>query len=220
MSKAILKSIEPKVVEEIVNGGKKILVSKTAPKLKPPFKVYVYCTNGSMLRDFRNEKNFDLKNKFVLHSEKSNNVLASSIPFLNRKVVAEITCDRIKEYDTNDLGWYFYDLETCFLCDEIAGYGKGKSVYDWHISNLKVYDIPKSLYEFTKPCPEMSNIDHEEICKYCYETNYGECTEVHTPNGVDFCEGRWCEKAYEAYREENYAITRPPKNWQYVEELC
>ena len=30
--------------------------------------------------------------------------------------------------------------------------GKGKRVYGWHISDLKMYDKPKELSEFARPC--------------------------------------------------------------------
>lgn len=45
MSKAVLMSIKPQFCEMIFRGEKTIEIRKRAPKLKPPFKVYVYCTN-------------------------------------------------------------------------------------------------------------------------------------------------------------------------------
>ena len=44
--KAILMSIKPKWCEKIFSGEKTIEVRKTAPKLEPPFKVYVYESIG------------------------------------------------------------------------------------------------------------------------------------------------------------------------------
>lgn len=44
--------------------------------------------------------------------------------------------------------------------------------------------------------------DSEEICNYCYCTDYGEHKFYSTPNGCWFCEGSWCDEAYEAYLEE------------------
>lgn len=41
--------------------------------------------------------------------------------------------------------------------------------------------------------------DNESICKYCLATDYGEHKSYGTPNGQVFCEGTWCEEAYEAY---------------------
>ena len=155
--KSVMISIQPKWIEKIANGEKTIEVRKTRPKIETPFKVYMYCTNGSMLRDFRNEKNFDLKNKFVLHSEKSNNVLASSIPFLNRKVVAEFTCTKIHKVDNN--GSQFSINNDIALTNMIGArsrldfydmkrYLGTKDGYAWEIESLKIYDKPKELEEF------------------------------------------------------------------------
>lgn len=37
-------------------------------------------------------------------------------------------------------------------CDDVEKYSslQGKFLYDWHISDLVIYDKPKSLYEFSK----------------------------------------------------------------------
>lgn len=45
--------------------------------------------------------------------------------------------------------------------------------------------------------------DDESICNHCSQTEYGEYKSVVTPNGCDFCEGRWCSEAYESYLEDN-----------------
>lgn len=45
--------------------------------------------------------------------------------------------------------------------------------------------------------------DDESICDYCRETDYGEHKSCHTPNGVSFCEGEWCDRAYESYLDDN-----------------
>ena len=42
-NKAVLISIKPKWCELIADGEKTIKVRKTKPKLKPPFKCYIYC---------------------------------------------------------------------------------------------------------------------------------------------------------------------------------
>ncbi len=46
MSKAVLMSIHPKYCELIASGKKTIEVRKTRPKLKPPFRGYIYETKG------------------------------------------------------------------------------------------------------------------------------------------------------------------------------
>lgn len=49
MPKAVLLSIKPKYCELIANGKKTIEVRKTRSKLEPPFKCYIYCTQGDKL---------------------------------------------------------------------------------------------------------------------------------------------------------------------------
>ena len=44
--KAVLISIRPEWCEKIANKVKSLEIRKTVPKLKPPFKVYIYCTRG------------------------------------------------------------------------------------------------------------------------------------------------------------------------------
>lgn len=41
---AVLISVQSKWCELIANGKKTIEVRKTKPRLKPPFKCYIYCT--------------------------------------------------------------------------------------------------------------------------------------------------------------------------------
>lgn len=49
-----------------------------------------------------------------------------------------------------------------FVCDEVYHYiCDNKRIYGWHISELKIYDDPKELYSFVKPC------DREYDCCVC-----------------------------------------------------
>lgn len=48
--KAVLLSIKPKFCELIASGKKTIEVRKSAPKLKPPFKCFIYCTKSDLHR--------------------------------------------------------------------------------------------------------------------------------------------------------------------------
>lgn len=54
MSKAVLLSIRPKWCEKIVNGEKTIEVRKARPKMKTPFKCYIYCTRDKHLALIQN----------------------------------------------------------------------------------------------------------------------------------------------------------------------
>ena len=65
--------------------------------------------------------------------------------------------------------------------------------YGLHISDLKIYDKPKELSEFRKPCPYSENM----LCNFCLKSGYLPNMEIGCFN----------------------TITRPPLSWCYVEEL-
>ena len=89
--KSVLISIQPKWVEKIASGQKTIDVRKSRPKLETPFKCYIYCTNGTQLVDVRKEKIYlDVNKPFLLTNGKSNNVICSTPPQVNRKVIGNI----------------------------------------------------------------------------------------------------------------------------------
>lgn len=198
--KAVMKSISPRICEKVANGNCTILVSKTAPKCGLPFKGYIYCTNGEMLFDVRREIYLPPKVRikpFRLFFGKSNGALYPSIPIVNRKVVGECIIDKIDEIvpDYNPVTAKFYygyvadTAATCLSEEELQKYGKNKSLYFWHISDLKIYDKPKELSEFRGLCKVKT------ACHNCPHYNYSKMD----------CDSR--------------VITRAPQSWQYVEEL-
>lgn len=138
MRKAVMLSIRPKWVEKIANGEKTIEVRKTRPKLETPFKCYIYCT----LPKYPHE-----------------DFIATDYPrpqfYGGGKVIGEFTCDRIFPINVFDNGsiqnWLFAHMErSCLAYEELAGYiGNGKTGYGWHISDLRIYDTPRELSEFT-----------------------------------------------------------------------
>ncbi len=198
--KAILMSIQPKWCEKIVNGEKTIEVRKTRPKLEPPFKCYIYCT-------FPQKPVYDI----WINRGTENRFLG------NGKVVAEFVCDRIDEYtsgippfcEASD-GYNVYPPELEKMClgyKDLDAYGKGKPLYGWHISELKIYDQPKELGEFYRRLPE----------KVLEEGNY-DCLKDENVICLDYWDGggdncQDCPFGGKVY------LTRPPQSWCYVEEL-
>lgn len=137
--KAVLISIQPKRCELIANGKKTIEVRKTRPKIETPFKCYIYAT----------------KPKTYSHPARIYNsfIMPESGECGSGKVIGEFVCDRIDEYTFSNLEaeYRINDIDiakTCLNHPELIGYGKGKSLYGWHISELKIYDKPKELGEF------------------------------------------------------------------------
>lgn len=183
MNKAVLISIHPKWCELIASGKKTIEVRKTRPKLETPFKCYIYCTQGT----------FDITLCQDLNAESVKKVSEG-----RGKVIGSFVCDRIDEYNTNFLdGEDKLMMATCLDDAEIMDYVGylDKEFYLWHISDLKIYDKPKELGEFRKPCP----------VERCYDCRYWEYF-------LDHSDG-YCT----AYLHTQ--ITRPPQSWQFIEEL-
>jgi hypothetical protein len=73
---------------------------------------------------------------------------------------------------------------------EIINYlGNGKTGYGWNITGLKIYDCPKDIREFRKPC-----IKHKDDCGLC---------KAHDP---------WSDTCMKQ-------LLSPPQSWCYVEDL-
>lgn len=143
-------SIHPKWCEKIASGEKTIEVRKTRPKLKTPFRCYIYCTQSDDANRLRGSQG---------------------------KVIGEFTCERIVpiEYDGGRL-WCptnaAFSPATCLSQAEIIAYiGDKGRCYGWHISNLKIYDTPRELSEFRRACP---NSWYCESCAMHWENN-GTC---------------------------------------------
>lgn len=164
--KAILISILPKWVEKIASGEKTIVVRKTRPKIETPFKCYIYATKPKKYYKvsrfmYTSDENLYLVNGKIKMAN-GFKYWASSVnhEFVSGKVIGEFVCDRIDEWkylpdhiDENEFEYYIECKDgddTCLAYDEIYNYGKGKTLYGWHISKLKIYDKPKELREFWK----------------------------------------------------------------------
>lgn len=208
--KSVLISIQPKWVEKIANGEKTIEVRKTAPEV--PFKAYIYCTKAKPYLYREANPPFELFLDSQLYKGDG-----YDDRLFSGKVIGEFICDKVDKIIPLQHTYYNYiglpianvieygiwndDLtQMCLKKKEIYNYGKGKMLYGWHISDLKIYDKPKELSEFkTPPCEK-----GEKACANC------KClVKVNTPDRYE------CE----CYVEDGKPITRAPQSWQYVEEL-
>lgn len=128
MSKAVMLSIRPKWCELIASGEKTIEVRKTRPKLDTPFKCYIYCTQSGVALGAWGKRG---------------------------KVIGEFTCDRIDRLAPANEPYGIYDidddyvLQTCLENGALWDYGHGTPLFGWHISDLRIYDAPRELSEFT-----------------------------------------------------------------------
>lgn len=150
--KSVLISIQPKWCELIASGKKTVEVRKTRPKLETPFKVYIYCTQGTLV---------DL------------GIIGQTMYEKRMKVIGEFVCDRIIDIPYSQYFVDYYhtmpqdDLEaTCLCMGHIDEYLLSKNGYGWHISDLVIYDKPRELSEFKKPCT------HKNDCCTCDRYDY------------------------------------------------
>jgi predicted transcriptional regulator len=134
MSKAVMLSVRPKWCEKIASGEKTIEVRKTRPKLETPFKCYIYCTIDGI-------------------KKMPKDYIAESVE--RGKVIGEFICERIAliAYDGGELSSTTnaaFSPATCLTQSEIIAYiGDKGRCYGWHISDLRIYDAPRELSEFT-----------------------------------------------------------------------
>lgn len=163
MSKSVLISIKPKYCKLIASGEKTIEVRKSRPKLKTPFKVYIYCSKdrGKLLEvihdnDLYYNERYHGKPQFI----KAPN---GDYPFRKcGKVIGEFVCDRIDVYRYNKDGYGIENQNellslSCLSEKELYRYLQGKKPHAWHISDLIIYDTPKVLSDFTRCEPAVGS---------------------------------------------------------------
>ena len=193
--KSVLISTRPKLVEKICHKigedetgkaiyEKRIEVRNTAPQ-EVPFKCYIYETKGQYV-------------KFTHGAH-------TKYGYGRGKVIGEFICDKVEMVNAkcSDYGidLFYHDCLTngCLTEREIEKYFnvpedrdlramKGNG-YVWNISDLKIYDKPKELSEFRKPCDRFLDCC---TCRRLVHNEYMSCDNK---------------------------ITRPPLSWCYVEDL-
>ena len=119
------------------------------------------------------------------------------------KVIGEFVCDKVTEYIAYKTqkgsklckNPFFYAClpiqEMCLTIEQVEDYGKGKTLYGWHISDLKIYDEPKELREFKR----WNRTEENAPCAHT-KWLYPDCKDCKACN-----------------------LTRPPQSWCYVESL-
>lgn len=189
---SVMLSIRPEWVEKILSGEKTIEVRKTRPKLEMPFKCFIYCTKPKFEHEDFFVTNAGTAKIRVFHG--------------GGKVVAEFVCDEIYAVDCEHepnltdaikgiTAYRFLDAACMDACDLLDYLSKPDSSpeeysvgYGWHVSDLKIYDEPKALWEFSPMCR------HTGDC--------GTCQYFDRPK-------------FECRRGQ---FKRPPQSWAYVED--
>lgn len=142
MSKAILISINPKHVMNILNGKKTIELRKTYPHCALPIDVYIYCTkSNTQYLVGSKDKVCDILTKRA--SDRFSPNIENYIG--NGKVVAKFTLNHVNMDFLNNV------LEpACVSRKEAEDYLEGRPCWQWKIDNLVVFDKPKLLKDFHK----------------------------------------------------------------------
>ena len=198
--KAVLLSIRPNWCKLIWSGMKTVEVRKTRPTLETPFKAYIYCTGHD---------------GWVMKLPKA------GVQKMDSRVIGEFTCDKIDrlahveamgsneppklQIVTPDL-WYKPADEllqaACLTEAQAKKYLKGGDGYGWHISNLKIYDKPRDLDEF-------SRFGFFGMGRSNYVCGNWRC-ENYEPSD-SYMEAPTC-------KIDGCFISSPPKSWCYMED--
>lgn len=189
--KSVLASLKPYYYYLVGEGIKKIEVRKSQPKADDWDKeTYFYMS--------KDEKSFakipkEFQEKYRKHFG---------------KVGLRFVCDRITDISVSvrncneDYNHVYHNDEckgSCLTWKELQEYGKGKTLYGWHISNLVIYEKPKELSEFFHYCGDDPKCDG---CPAHYFSNTECGKEDYCCSIIDGCK----------------PLTRPPQSWQFVEE--
>lgn len=202
--KAVLLSMRPEWCDKILNGKKTVELRKSCPAHGTPFKVYIYCTKA--------------KSKIgYLRIVPGKGWLR-----LDSTVIGEFTCKKITglthvgetgNWESDRLhvmehGSYYKPADellkaACMSKETAEKYLKGRDGCAWHISDLKIYDKPRDLDEFSRFGffgMGRSNCVCENWRCENYESSYHYMIPL-------TCKINGC------------SICRPPQSWCYVEEL-
>ena len=192
--KAILISIKPKYVADILNGKKTIEIRKMMPKCDLPIDVYIYCTKENSLIKLHDGYGY-AHDRYVCGKDYK----VDDFPKMysgydgQGKVVAKFTLNKVEEIWWTPSKENPKDLfgKSCLTKEQIKSYLNGNIGYAWHIDNLEIFDKPKELSEF-KYLKKYSNCDKcihnkNEYCMLCRE-----CQEI-------------------------LPLTRASESWRYIE---
>ena len=188
--KAVLLSIHPQWCDKILDGKKTIEVRKTKPKLEPPFKCYIYMTSGG----------------WAWRDPFATAVIPPSGKMYNgaQTVIGEFTCDKISIFRPKSITLeHEFKKRSCLTVQELIDYAdtKNEHIYAWSISNLIVYDEPKPLSSFNKPCPyRLQDGSRMDVPCPCDKYTWG----FDEKTGLSYCMRR---------------MEKPPQSWCYVEVL-
>lgn len=217
--KAVLLSLPPFLCEKIIQGEKHLDLRTKKPKLTPPFKCYIYESQG-------NKYHWNVKAETIANNDEDRYLdcmrgapdvkrTKNGTPYFSygrMSVIGEFICDRIEDYQYDS---HFTKLLRPDLCCHIKGQvsaAEHKNVeslvwenavhYGLHISEFVQYDEPKPITEFTMLCAEWEKDKFTFKCHQC---------KHYVRNDADMCS--------QCAVEGEMPATTPPKTYLYVHPL-
>lgn len=167
MKKAVLISIHPEWCKRIFGGQKTVEIRKTRPEMNPPFKCYVYCIKApekliTIIKDGEDWGGEVYHGKPVFITWNGVVIPDNPIDRGTQMVVGEFICDDIRRIGP-EYCVVKEDIESaiagsCLTVPQVKDYAGWKSgmsyadlkdLYGWHISNVKLYEKPYKLSDFT-----------------------------------------------------------------------
>ena len=213
--KAVLLSIRPEWCSRIFSGWKTVEIRKTRPvSLEEPFKCYIYCTKGTKFFCWKavDHLYFDDRSHNLFDRRADGMVVGE---FICRKIdtIQRMGIDNnfdycylsLNEFGNDDIAIEIQDIKKSLIPKyELNAYVKSApKLFAWHISELKIYDKPRDLDEFSRfgflGMGRSNCVCGNRRCKN-YEPSYRYMTPP-------TCKIEGC------------SIYRPPQSWCYVEEL-
>ena len=189
----ILASIKPYYYYLIAEEKKKIEVRKTALKNLPQ-DIAFYMS--------KDEKSFakipkEFQEKYRKHFGKVGLAIVCN-------KITRYNCDKIFDeyFIAGYIGAYMPLKEMCLTNKDLIEYGKGRPLYGWHISDLKIYDKPKELSEFR--AYNFKSMNGTDVCGNYDCKYYQDSGSYMIPPS---CAKNGCR------------ITRPPQSYMFVEEV-
>jgi predicted transcriptional regulator len=120
----------------------------------------------------------------------------------NGKVIGEFLCDEIININGAERIPSDAARPTCIEPAELHQYLGAATGFGWHISDLRVYDHPRDLWEFTAACRYKND---DGTCPSCRIACSFQRYDYNHDGSINIVE---CENT----------IRRPPQSWRYVEE--
>lgn len=220
MKQAILMNFKPKEVQKILNGEKKLVISKPMPKCKLPIDVYVYCAKGRgskkspslcVVSDYDYETFTRLSDDYVLNAC---NYLPDFFGILDGSIVAKFTLKEVvgfevdKEIDAmrldNIIRLFFEENSIEDMpqinFERMKKYLNNKKGDSWYIDNLEILKNKLELNDFWVKCDSKTGKDCKNCCFLASETNESVGHE------------EWCNSEHDHMRR----LKKAPSNYQYV----